>query len=291
MTTAPPPRGIVYGPITDWGKGEFSEFGEKGAEALSQAMENTEQARKAWAEEGDWCRHISQMERNLRVEEEVIRVGDGPLVVRAIMILNRAVAIQDRAANGQLDGYQVDYCMVVKGDDLLESITVRQESELFGTIHHWTLMTSGSGKLADIEARTGDREGVGEDEGKKRRLGDTEARKESGKEIQEGQGGEPSGGTLTAMDWGKEYISEAGQPGGVGASQIGLEASQPEGAEGSQLGGLEASQHAARELTEKEVRNLTREIVERQAEGRGDENMGDENMDGEEKQRGEQKRT
>ncbi|KAF8436079.1 hypothetical protein BGX38DRAFT_102826 [Terfezia claveryi] len=127
--------------------------------------------------------------------------------------------------------------------------------------------------------------------GKKRRLGDTEARKESGKEIQEGQGGEPSGGTLTAMDWGEEYISEAGQPGGVGASQIGLEASQPGGAGGSQLGGLEASQHAARELTEEEVRNLTREMVEGQAEGRGDENMGDENMDGEEKQRGEQKRT
>ncbi|KAF8416104.1 hypothetical protein BGX38DRAFT_774478 [Terfezia claveryi] len=183
-------RGVVYGPITDWGKGgcklilqhgngegeglrrqyvvgnvaewaSVPEFGEKGAEALSQAVENTEQARKAWAGEGDWCRHISQMERNLRVEEEVIRVGDSPSVVRAIMILNRAVAIQDGAANGQLDGYQVDYCTVVKEDDLLESITVRQESELFGTTHHWTLTTPGSGKPADIKARTVDREGWG----------------------------------------------------------------------------------------------------------------------------------
>ncbi|RPB19948.1 hypothetical protein L211DRAFT_579326 [Terfezia boudieri ATCC MYA-4762] len=179
---APPPRGVVYGPIKDWGKGSckllldfsskegvkgrrqyviedvagwaaISEFGEKGRKALEQAVSNTELARENWKGEGDWCRYISQAERDLREEEEVIRVTDGPSAERAVEILARAVAIQDGAANGQLEGYEVEYQTADKEDEIYESITVRPAKAtggaMFGTVHHWTLTTPKGKRNAD----------------------------------------------------------------------------------------------------------------------------------------------
>ncbi|RPB27053.1 hypothetical protein L211DRAFT_846604 [Terfezia boudieri ATCC MYA-4762] len=145
---APPPSGIIFGPIKDWGKGSckllldfcseegvkgrrqyiledvtgwvgIPEFGERGVKALEQAVSNTEQARENWQGEGDWC--------------------------RAVKLLDRAIAIQDGAANGQLDGYEVDYQTALSEDGMLESITVRPTKAtggaIFGMAHHWTLTT------------------------------------------------------------------------------------------------------------------------------------------------------
>ncbi|KAF8427649.1 hypothetical protein BGX38DRAFT_1299825 [Terfezia claveryi] len=216
---APPPKSVVYGPIKDWGKGscklllEFSsekrkkgrrqyileevtswagvpELGDRGVEALDLAMANTEWAREGWQGEGDWCRHISQVERDLSGEEEIIRVTDGPSAERAVGILSKGIAIQDGVANGQLEGYEVDYQTAVQEDGMLESITVRPArvsgEAIFGMAHHWTLMTPISkkgaikrqpagwvGRLGEV----GEEEGESEDEvmrkkGKKRRIGE-----------------------------------------------------------------------------------------------------------------------
>ncbi|KAF8442666.1 hypothetical protein BGX38DRAFT_1314369 [Terfezia claveryi] len=144
---APPPRGVVFGPIKDWGKGGcklllehdgegglkkrrqytmedvagwalIPEFRERGEEALSQAIVNTEHARARgeWRGEGDWCMHISQVEKDLRDEEEAIKVMDGPSAERAVEILKRSITIQDGTVNGQLEGYDVEY-QKSDGDD------------------------------------------------------------------------------------------------------------------------------------------------------------------------------
>ncbi|KAF8414925.1 hypothetical protein BGX38DRAFT_1281585 [Terfezia claveryi] len=153
-------------------------------------MANTEWAREGWQGEGDWCRHISQVERDLSGEEEIIRVTDGPSAERAVGILSKGIAIQDGVANGQLEGYEVDYQTAVQEDGMLESITVRPArvsgEAIFGMAHHWTLMTPISkkgaikrqpagwvGRLGEV----GEEEGESEDEvmrkkGKKRRIGE-----------------------------------------------------------------------------------------------------------------------
>ncbi|KAF8418272.1 hypothetical protein EV426DRAFT_679732 [Tirmania nivea] len=168
---APPPKGVVFGPVSDWGKGSCKlllehnkegglihrrqytlenvtswavvpEFGEKGMEALGKAVSNTEDARKVWSGEGDWFRYISQLERDYRGEEETLRVTDEASAGRAIEILNRAVAFQDSMANGDLDGAEISYETIEKDGDLLESITVRPLiSNGEATAHHWVLTT------------------------------------------------------------------------------------------------------------------------------------------------------
>ncbi|KAF8451881.1 hypothetical protein BGX38DRAFT_1141965 [Terfezia claveryi] len=155
---ASPLRGVVFGPVEDWGKrsckllleldgGEevkkrrqyvleevaswagVREFGERGVRALDQAMSNTEQARREWQGEGDWY---------------------GPSAERAVEILLRAIGIQDGSVNGQLDGYDVDYQTTDKDDGILEYITVRPAKAtggaIFGVAHNWTLTTPKSKK-------------------------------------------------------------------------------------------------------------------------------------------------
>ncbi|KAF8422186.1 hypothetical protein EV426DRAFT_606304, partial [Tirmania nivea] len=163
--------GVVFGPVSDWGKGSCKlllehnkegglihrrqytlenvtswavvpEFGEKGMEALGKVVSNTEDARKVWSGEGDWFRYISQLERDHRGEEETLRVTDETSAGRAIEILNRAVAFQDSVANGDLDGAEISYETMEKDGDLLESITVRPPiSNGEATTHHWVLTT------------------------------------------------------------------------------------------------------------------------------------------------------
>ncbi|KAF8432372.1 hypothetical protein BGX38DRAFT_1334049 [Terfezia claveryi] len=231
-----PLRGVVFGPIKDWGKGGcklllehdgegglkkrrqytledvagwalIPEFREKGEEALSQAIFNTEHARGEWRGKGDWCMHISQVEKDLREEEEVIKVTDSLLAERAVEILRRSIAIQDGTVNGQLEGYDVEYQKSDRDDGILKSITVRpagaNSGTMFGITHHWTLSTPRGRKrggvrtastakeqlarleteLENISEGEGDSDGeplreqsVGN--GKKRRL-------ESGKSLQE----------------------------------------------------------------------------------------------------------
>ncbi|KAF8458643.1 hypothetical protein BGX38DRAFT_1138708 [Terfezia claveryi] len=226
---ASPPKGVVFGPIKDWGRGscklllEFGdkeevkgrrqyvleevanwagvpEFGDRGARALDLAMANTERAIEAWEGEGDWSRHISQIERDLREEEEVIKVTDGQSADRAVEILSRAVAIQDGAVNGQLDGYEVDYQTADKEDGMLESITVRPAKvaggAMFRVAHHWTLMTPKSkrndtrgeparwvARLEEVdEGEESDYEAMRK-KGKKHKLGDAKPLEALGREL------------------------------------------------------------------------------------------------------------
>ncbi|KAF8428015.1 hypothetical protein BGX38DRAFT_1334691 [Terfezia claveryi] len=170
---APPPQGVLFGPIKDWGKGsskvllefeeggvkwrrqfaledvtswhEVPEFGERGTEALVQAGRNSERAKQDWAGEGDWELHISQLERRGRQDEEIIRVRDSSSAERAIEILTRGIAIQDGAINEQLEGLDFEYATEDKEQEILESITVRpvrRDGSLVTSMEHrWVLST------------------------------------------------------------------------------------------------------------------------------------------------------
>ncbi|KAF8427648.1 hypothetical protein BGX38DRAFT_1147057 [Terfezia claveryi] len=171
---APPPKGVLFGPIVDWGKGsskvllEFSDeggvrktrqyvleevtkwhlipgFGEDGSRALSQACANTEKCKSEWQGEGDWDLYISQQERQGRGEQEILRVRDSPSAERAIEILKMGMAIQDSSVNGRLEGFDFTYEQAEVEDNVLESITVRlmrlDGSVLEGMTYRWTLST------------------------------------------------------------------------------------------------------------------------------------------------------
>lgn len=117
----PPPKGAVFGPIKDWGIGSCKllleignkegvkgrrqyvleevanwvgilEFGDRGARALDLAMANTERAMEAWQGEGDWCRYISQVERDLREEEEVIKL----IILRDSFLISIQCNLEER---------------------------------------------------------------------------------------------------------------------------------------------------------------------------------------------------
>ncbi|RPB20370.1 hypothetical protein L211DRAFT_893547 [Terfezia boudieri ATCC MYA-4762] len=186
MTMAPPPKGVVYGPIKDWRKGSCKlllEFGSK----------EGKKGRRQYV--------LEEVERDLRGEEEIIRVMEGPSIERAVGILSKGIAIQDGAANGQLEGYEVDYQTAVQKDGMLESITVKPArvsgEAIFRMAHHWTLMTPISkkgaikGQPAGWVGRLGE---VGEEEGeskdevmrkksKKHRIGEARPLEVLGKEL------------------------------------------------------------------------------------------------------------
>ncbi|KAF8457126.1 hypothetical protein BGX38DRAFT_1316939 [Terfezia claveryi] len=113
---APPPRGVVFGPIKDWGKGGCKLLLEHDGEGV---------------------------EKDLRDEEEAIKVMDGLSAERVVEILKRSIAIQDGTVNSQLEGYDVEYQKSDEDDRILESIMVRpagaDSGAMFGITHHWTL--------------------------------------------------------------------------------------------------------------------------------------------------------
>ncbi|KAF8432393.1 hypothetical protein BGX38DRAFT_1146402 [Terfezia claveryi] len=115
---APPLKGVIFRPVSDWGKGGYwatiSGFGDKGAEA-----------RKGWKGEGDWYRYVSQLERDYREKEVALKVTDETSAERAIKILKRSIIFQDGVANGGLDSFDIEYVTTDKDGDLLERITVR----------------------------------------------------------------------------------------------------------------------------------------------------------------------
>ncbi|KAF8428176.1 hypothetical protein EV426DRAFT_705075 [Tirmania nivea] len=156
---APPPKGVVFGPVSDWGKGSCKlllehdgegvpEFGEKGMEALSQAVLNTENGKKGWKGEGDWFRHISQLERDHKDEEETLRVTDETSAGRAIEILNSV-------ANGDLDGVDAIYETTEKDGDMLESITLRSvkttDDAGLDKSHYWSLTNPKWARRAEVK--------------------------------------------------------------------------------------------------------------------------------------------
>ncbi|KAF8434412.1 hypothetical protein BGX38DRAFT_1275512 [Terfezia claveryi] len=314
---APPPRGVVFGPIKDWGKGGcklllehdgegglkkrrqytlenvagwalIPEFRERGEEALSQAMANTEHARGEWRGEGDWSMHISQVEKDLREEEETIKVMDGPSAERAVEILKRSIAIQDGTVNSQLEGYDVEYQRSDKDDGILESITVRpagaDSGAMFGITHHWTLSTlrvrkrggsrtalSAKEQLANLETELesiSEGEGDSDEEpsrkqnagnGKKRRLEPGKSLQELGKEL---------GMELVEPAVPRSFEEIKSNVFGVPPPAWDLDGDKwPDG------NGLEDSMHAVSGLTEEEVAGLMEDLVEGQRPTKEDADM------------------
>ncbi|KAF8422252.1 hypothetical protein EV426DRAFT_718285 [Tirmania nivea] len=118
-----PLKGVLFGPIKDWGKGYSKALLEFNGEGEFWSSEK--RVRKSKRGKGDWDLYTSQIEKECRVEEETLRVVDGPSAERAIEILNKEVVIQDGIVNGELDGFNFKYNRTEKEDKILDSITVR----------------------------------------------------------------------------------------------------------------------------------------------------------------------
>ncbi|RPB19073.1 hypothetical protein L211DRAFT_853534 [Terfezia boudieri ATCC MYA-4762] len=68
---------------------------------------------------------MSQLEKENREEEEVIRVVDSPSAERAIEILNRGIAFQDWVVNGLLEGFDYKCTQRVIESEVEDTIVVR----------------------------------------------------------------------------------------------------------------------------------------------------------------------
>ncbi|RPB27206.1 hypothetical protein L211DRAFT_897096 [Terfezia boudieri ATCC MYA-4762] len=183
---APPPKGVLFGPVKDWGKGaskvllEFDgedgglvpEFGERGERAILQAIVNSQEVEKSWSGGGSWEHHISQLEKESREEEEVIKVVDGLSAERAIGILTRGVMIQDGSVNGLLEGFDFEYSQKEMEGGVEDMIVVKAKRPDGTTVEGfwgvtWTLTTPRSkkrGQMAGMPAERAEMEGIEEQE-------------------------------------------------------------------------------------------------------------------------------
>ncbi|KAF8425268.1 hypothetical protein EV426DRAFT_708895 [Tirmania nivea] len=152
---APPPKGVLFGPIKDWGLGHSKlilEFdGEDGVKKVRQYVLEDMAGWYRVPEFGDRGKDtlegagVRTARTNNEEEEEVLRVTDGPSAERAIELLDRGLIIQDAAANGELDGLDVEVVSTERNGDLLETITVkprRPDGEAVESwAHTWQLST------------------------------------------------------------------------------------------------------------------------------------------------------
>ncbi|RPB22495.1 hypothetical protein L211DRAFT_884786 [Terfezia boudieri ATCC MYA-4762] len=308
---APPPRGVLFGPIVDWGKGsskvllEFSDeeevrrtrqyvleevakwhlvpgFGEDGSRALMEACANTEKCKSEWQGERDWDLYISQQERQGRGDEEILRVRDGPLAERAIEILKMGMAIQDSSVNGHLEGFDFTYEQAEVEDNMLESITVRlirpDGSVLDGMTHRWTLSTLRQARrtrMAGIQEEV--EESGSEDERRKKRnvrLG-KKPRLEGGLTLGE-LDREYSKGLETArvrtFEEVRSNVFRMSSPGEE--KDVTMEDSLPIPTRAKKMPGLKDSRHAVIDLTEEEEEGKEKEHEEKGVDIDMEESMG-----------------
>ncbi|KAF8415692.1 hypothetical protein EV426DRAFT_722074 [Tirmania nivea] len=123
---APPPKGVLFGPIKDWGKGHSKallEFDGEGGVKMRRQYVLEDIAN--WITVPKFGEKSQKIEKECRAEEETLRVVDGPSAERAIEILNKVVVIQDSAVKEELDGFDFEYNRAEKEDDILDSIIVR----------------------------------------------------------------------------------------------------------------------------------------------------------------------
>jgi len=152
---APHPRGVLFGPVKDWGQSstklllesdgegdlkvrrqltlenvtnwlaipKFRELGEE--VAFATAVSSSTRQCKEYSGEGSFELAITSIERKGRGDEEIFEVVDDTTAERAIELLNRGLAIQDEVANGLMEGLDVQYQSMEMLDEILESIVIR----------------------------------------------------------------------------------------------------------------------------------------------------------------------
>jgi len=152
---APHPRGVLFGPVKDWGQGStklllksdgegdlkvrlqltlenvtnwlaIPKFQELGGEvALAIAASTSARQCKEFSGEGSFELAVTSIERKGRGDEETFEVIDDTTAERAIELLNRGLVIQDKAANGSMEGLDVQHQTIETLDEVLESIVIR----------------------------------------------------------------------------------------------------------------------------------------------------------------------
>ncbi|KAF8446864.1 hypothetical protein BGX38DRAFT_1270857 [Terfezia claveryi] len=283
---APPPRGVLFGPIVDWGKGsskvllEFIDdrgirrmrqyvleevtkwhlvpgFGENGSRALSQACANTKKCKSEWQGGEDWDLHISQQERQGRGNEEVLRVRDCPSAERAIEILRNGLTIQDSSVNGRLEGFDFTYEQAEAEDNVLESITVD--------------LVDPKADLAGVEAEMEEfqEEVESKSEDERRRKRNTRLGKKPCL-------GEYGGGLEPAK---ARSFEEVVRSFGESEEDTTMEDIPSTATRMKKNQGLKDSRHAVIDLTEEEVDRMAEEVIEGQGQDRGKEKMGGDKED------------
>jgi len=136
---APYPRGVLFGPVKDWGQcstklllksdGEgdlkvrrqltlenvtnwltIPKFQELGGEvALVTAVSGSTRQCKEYSGEGSFELAVTSIERSGRGDEETFEVVDDTTAERAIKLLGRGLVIQDEAANGSMESLYVQH--------------------------------------------------------------------------------------------------------------------------------------------------------------------------------------
>jgi len=127
---APYSRGVLFGPVKDWGlgstklllesngEGDFKvrhqltlenvtnwlailKFQELGGEvALATAVSTSTRQHREFSGEGSFELAVTNIERKARGDEESFEVVDDTTAERAIELLNKGLVIQDEAVNG-----------------------------------------------------------------------------------------------------------------------------------------------------------------------------------------------
>jgi len=155
FSMAPHTRGVLFGPVKDCGQGstkllresdgegdlkvrrklslenvtnwlsilKFQEL--EGEVALATAVSSSTRQCKEFASEGSFELAVTSIERKGRGNEETFEVVDDTTAERAIELLNRGLVIQDEAANGSMEGLDVQHQTMETLDEVLESIMIR----------------------------------------------------------------------------------------------------------------------------------------------------------------------
>jgi len=148
-------RGVLFGPVKDWGRsstklllesnGEgdlkvrrqltlenvmnwlaIPKFQELGGEvALATAASTSTRQCKEFSGKGSFELAVTSIERKRRGDEETFEVVDDTTAERVIELLNRRLVIQDEAANGSMEGLDVQHYTIETLDEVLESIMIR----------------------------------------------------------------------------------------------------------------------------------------------------------------------
>jgi len=171
-TMVRPLKGVIFGPLINWGAGgskalleydgeggvkqvkqfvleEISNWNViqrftdlKGPERLTAAAQRTiTRYEQATEEDGSWDEKIMSMERLGRAEEEVIRVIDETMAERAIEILERSYLIQDATLHEDFDEASCQYEQQDSANNVLERIVVGGKTAILNTPKHHTMIT------------------------------------------------------------------------------------------------------------------------------------------------------
>jgi len=151
----PHPKGVLFGPVKDWSQGstkllleldgegdlkmrrqltlenvtnwlailKFQEL--EGEVALATAASTSVRQCKEFTSEGSFELAVTSIERNAKGNKETFKVVDDTTAERAIELLNRGLVIQDEAANGSMEGIDVQHQMMETLDEILKSIVIR----------------------------------------------------------------------------------------------------------------------------------------------------------------------